>query len=259
MSFPLRRVLVTNDDGIDAPGLAVLEDVAAQIAEDVWVVAPDGDRSGASCSVSLHTPLRIHAKGPRRFAVSGTPADCVAAGLAHLVGKPVDMVLSGINAGVNIGSEVLLSGTVGAALAGAAHDVPSVALSQAYRNLDAVPWETSRVWAPRALYALMAHGWAPSMFYSVNIPDAPPDQVEGLAAARVEPTRFDLSLDTRQDTRLRDYFWVRLRHHAREPAAVTDIAALRARRVAITPITLSQTLETGFAELAAALEDATVD
>src|ERR1700704_4055748 len=132
-SFPLQRVLLTNDDGIDAPGLAVLEEVAATLAREVWTVAPVHDQSGTSHSVSLHAPLRISRHGERRYGIVGTPGDCVVMAVRHLMrDAPPEAVLSGVNCGGNLGVETVFSGTVGAAMTGTLLGLPSIALSQVF-------------------------------------------------------------------------------------------------------------------------------
>ena len=140
----LDRVMLTNDDGIDAPGMRVLEEIAAQIAHEVWVVAPEHDQSGQSHAISLHHALRISERGERRFGVTGTPGDCAAIGLCHLMkDAPPQLVLSGVNRGLNLGMETVFSGTVGGAMTAMMLGVPALALSQAFINRDAVPWDTA--------------------------------------------------------------------------------------------------------------------
>ena len=129
----LDRVMLTNDDGIDAPGMQVLEEIAAQIAREVWVVAPEHDQSGQSHAISLHHALRISERGERRFGVTGTPGDCAAMGLCHIMkDAPPQLVLSGVNRGLNLGMETVFSGTVGGAMTAMMLGVPALALSQAF-------------------------------------------------------------------------------------------------------------------------------
>ena len=150
------RVLLTNDDGIDAPGLAVLEAVAAELAHEVWVVAPEHDQSGTSHSISLHSPLRVSRQGERRFGVAGTPGDCVVMGVRHLMrDTPPTLILSGINRGGNLGVETMFSGTVGAAMTGLLLGLPSFALSQTFSNRDNVRWDTARALAPGVIRQLL--------------------------------------------------------------------------------------------------------
>ena len=173
----VERVLLTNDDGIGAPGMAVLEEVAAGLAREVWVVAPEHDQSGTSHSISLHAPLRISQQGERRFAVSGTPGDCVVMAARHLMGamRP-DLVLSGINRGANLGVETVFSGTVGAAMTALLLGLPAIALSQAFSHREPVRWETARTLAPGVIRRLVASRWeAQQACLSVNFPHAAPE------------------------------------------------------------------------------------
>jgi 5'-nucleotidase len=172
MSSPrIERILITNDDGIDAPGLEVLEAVARELADEVWIVAPEQDQSGISHALSIHHPLRVKARGERRFSVSGTPADCVAIGLRELMDKPPQLLLSGINKGANLGVETMFSGTVGAAMAGLLLGVPSIALSQFFTRRDAVKWDTARALAPDVIRAVIGMEWAADVCLNINFPD----------------------------------------------------------------------------------------
>src|SRR5271156_4977820 len=157
----LSKVLLTNDDGFDAPGLRVLTEVAEELAEEVWIVAPNYDQSGTSHSISLHNPLRVSQKDERRYSVSGTPGDCVAMAVRHLmVSEKPDLILSGINRGANLGVETVFSGTVGAAMTGMLLGVRSIALSQAFSDRNAVRWDTARQLAPGVLRRLLRADWA---------------------------------------------------------------------------------------------------
>lgn len=251
MAPRFRRLLLTNDDGIDGAGLAVLEAAAAEIADEVWVVAPDSDRSGAACSVSVHEPVRLRQVGPTRYEVKGTPADSVLVALRHLMaGARPDLILSGINCGGNLGDDVIFSGTLGAAVAGSMHGIPAVALSQTYRSAETIRWDTARQWTPRVLEALFPDGPAGTECYSVNFPDVAPDEVRGMAAARQSAATIDVAVEKRRDARGRDYFWLALNRGAGNRLPRSDADALRQRRIAITPIDSDHTLEVRFAALA---------
>jgi 5'-nucleotidase len=127
------RILCTNDDGINAPGLEIIEQIAKDLSDDVWVVAPEHDQSGVSHSLSLNDPLRLREIGPRHFAVKGTPTDCVIMGSRHILGKKgPDVVLSGVNRGRNVAEDVVYSGTIAGALEGTMLGLPSFALSQEF-------------------------------------------------------------------------------------------------------------------------------
>src|SRR5690606_4721361 len=144
MSKPIKRVLLTKDDGWRGPGFKVLEDIAREIAEEVWRVSPDIDQSGVSMAISGHHRLRVHQFDDRRFSVSGTPSDCILLGVAELLPEKPDLILSGVNRGANISDSVAYSGTIGGALTGTLLGIPAIALSQAYHSTEAVHWDTAR-------------------------------------------------------------------------------------------------------------------
>ena len=175
VSFRLfSRVLLTNDDGIDAPGLRTLTEVAQELAEEVWIVAPDHDQSGTSHSLSLHRPLRVSQKNEHRNSVSGTPGDCVVMAVRHLMmsGRP-DLILSGIKRGANLGVETVFSGTVGAAVTGMLLGIPSMALSQAFSDRHAVRWDTARALAPKVIMRFAKGAWSQGSILNINFPDVP--------------------------------------------------------------------------------------
>src|SRR4249919_4291229 len=133
MRVPM-RILITNDDGVHARGLEVLEEIARALSDDVWIVAPETDQSGVSHSLSLNDPLRLRELSERHFAVKGTPTDCVIMGARHVLPAPPDLVLSGVNRGRNAAEDVLYSGTVAAAKEACVLGIPSFALSQAFTS-----------------------------------------------------------------------------------------------------------------------------
>src|SRR5688500_14383823 len=178
------RILCTNDDGINAPGLKVIEQIARQLSEDVWIVAPETDQSGVSHSLSLNDPLRLREISPRHFAVKGTPTDCVIMGIRHLMheNRP-DLVLSGVNRGQNVAEDVSYSGTVAGAIEGTILGVSSIALSQAYgpsgrRDLK---WRTAEHHGATIVRKLLEIGIPRGTLVNVNFPDCEPDEVEGPA------------------------------------------------------------------------------
>lgn len=251
------RILVTNDDGIAAPGLDVLAGVAASLAADVTIVAPDLNQSGTAHSLTLHEPMRLRELGPKRFSVKGTPTDCVIMAVKHLMaGAPPDLILSGVNWGANIADDITYSGTVAGAIEGALLGIPSIALSQAC-NFDtgsAPLWETAASHAPGLLARLIKAGWPQGVFLNVNFPDC--------AAADVTGTRVThqgvrdpavMSIEARQDPRGHAYFW--LGFNARQPAsdAGSDLAAIQARAISVTPLHLDATHYESCRRLAAAL------
>lgn len=240
----LRRILVTNDDGIDAPGLAVAIEVAEALAEEVWVSAPSQDCSGMSRKVSLQDPLRVVPKGERRIAVTGSPADATIVGLKHLMrDAPPDLVISGVNAGANLSKEVHYSGTVGAALTACLLGVPAVALSQTWITRSNLPWDSSRHWLPIAIRQLLDAGtWPKDAIYNINVPSISADAISGVEASRLSMDyKIDIDVDRRIDQREHDYYWIEFaRERADEPAG-TDLEVLLRGAVSVTPIGLDQT------------------
>ena len=224
----LGRILLTNDDGIDAPGLALAEQVAADLADEVWTVAPSRDYSGGSRQLSLHQALRLIPQGERRFSLTGSPADCVFVGLGWVLkNRSPDLVISGVNAGVNIGGDLGFSGTVGAAMTAHSLGVPAVALSQAWKgSRDDIPWETAQTWLPRVLDGLLGNGLWPWRFVpNINVPAVTPDRVTGFEitqqghSAHVVP-----AVERRVDLRGQEYFWIYMHKENDAPLPDEDIA-----------------------------------
>lgn len=240
---PFKRILLTNDDGIDAAGLRVLETIACQLATEVWVVAPLLDQSGTSHALSLHEPLRLSYQGTRRFAVTGTPADCIALGLGHLLShdKP-DLILSGVNRGANLGTETVFSGTVGAAMTGLLFGIPSIALSQAFTDRTAVPWENALDHGADVIKHLMSMQWPEDVCLNVNFPCCPAHAVLPLRITRQGHGRLDgVSVRSENDPRGLEYHWLRLERHQRADAPGTETAELLEGHITATPLQFERT------------------
>src|SRR5260370_7961688 len=181
------RILCTNDDGIHAPGLKVVEEIARELSDDVWVVAPELDQSGVSHSLSLNDPLRLREVGPRHFAVRGTPTDCVIMGARHILGdKMPDLVLSGVNRGRNVAEDVVYSGTIAGALEGTILGLPSFALSQEFsmETREKPLWETALKFGPEILRRVIDAGVPKNTVINVNFPPLPPAAHRGLRVTR---------------------------------------------------------------------------
>ncbi|MFL5207722.1 MAG: 5'/3'-nucleotidase SurE [Microvirga sp.] len=249
------RILITNDDGIHAPGLAVCEEIARALSDDVWVVAPETDQSGVSHSLSLNDPLRLREIGERHYAVKGTPTDCVIMGVRNILEAPPDLILSGVNRGQNVAEDVTYSGTVAGAMEGTILGVPSIALSQAYGpgGRNAIRWQCAEAHAPAVVRKILDEGIPASILVNVNFPDCEPAEVRGIAVtAQGQRTQELLRIDERVDGRGNPYFWVAFAKGKSIPANGTDLWALADRRISVTPLRLDLTDEPTLTKYAAA-------
>jgi 5'-nucleotidase len=251
----LDRILITNDDGIEAPGLAVLERISSQLAREVWVVAPEHDQSGVSHAASLHHPIRVSERGVRRYGITGTPGDCAVMGICHLMAdEPPQLLLSGVNRGANLGLETVFSGTVGGAMTGMLLGIPSIALSQSWTDRDNLRWETAAALGPDVVRRLLALGWSADTCLNVNFPDVPEAEIGPLTLARQGPGLIQgMQVETRTDPRGLTYHWINFRRGPRDQGLESDVEALRAGRIAVTPLRYDRTDEEAYAMLAKVL------
>ena len=236
------RILLTNDDGIHAPGLQVLERIAAALSDDVWVCAPAEEQSGAGHSLTLHMPVRLQQHGERRFAVTGTPTDAVNLALKKLFpDRPPDLVISGVNGGENLGDDVTYSGTISAAVEAALAGIPAVAMSQATRDTPH-GFAPAEAWAAKVLAPLLDLQMAKRTLVNVNFPAVAPDDVKGIRAARQGFHDYARgSLVEAVDPRGRPYFWFGLDDIENTLDHGTDLEAVADGYVAITPLHLDLT------------------
>lgn len=245
------RILIVNDDGIDAPGIKLLEKAALQFTDDVWVVAPDEERSGAGHAISISHPVRYIQRDERHFAVKGSPTDCALLGIYEfLADRPPNMLLSGINRGPNLGEDITYSGTTSAAMEGAVLGIPCAALSLVWKYQTEVQWPTAEKYAPEVIDLLLKMHWKRGTFVNVNFPHVPVDQVTGLQVTTqgmrppgsFKPIR-------RIDERHVPYFWVKIDFQDGEEPDGTDLKAVRDGAVSITPCRLDMTDEALHREL----------
>jgi len=250
----LDRILLTNDDGIEAPGLAVLERIAGELARELWVVAPEHDQSGVSHSISLHHPLRLTERGERRWSVSGTPGDCAVMALSYLMPEPPQLLLSGVNRGVNLGLETVFSGTVGGAMTGMMLGIPSIALSQAWTDRTQVRWDTAAALGADVVRRLLAVGWSAATCLNINFPDLPAEDVGPLTLARQGPGLIQgLQVETRTDPRSLNYHWISFRRGPRDQGPDSDVEALNAGKIVVTPLRYDRTDDEAYAVLSKVL------
>lgn len=237
------RILLTNDDGIHAEGLKTLARIAAALSDDVWIVAPETDQSGLSHSLTLSHPLRLRQVEERRFALSGTPTDCVIMAMKKVMPGPPDLVLSGVNAGANICDDVTYSGTVAGAIEGTMLGLRSMALSQAFtpntnRELN---WETAERHAPRIIERLLTLDAPLSTLFNINFPPVAADAVEGVEVTRQGKLEYALGVEERQDGRGFPYYWLKFGRQAGPELERSDIGALGRGHISVTPLQLDLT------------------
>jgi len=240
------RILLTNDDGIHARGLEVLEGVARTLSDDIWIVAPAEEQSGAGHSLTLTQPVRLRRHGDQRFSVTGTPTDAVMLALAEVMkDSPPDLILSGINRGANLGEDVTYSGTVSAAMEGALAGVRSIALSQSYSREgmgDTVPFAAAEAWAERTLQPLLETPFAPRTLVNINFRARPPEEVRGIRVVRQGLRDYGrLRIVQRTDPRGYNYYWFGLGPMIETPGHATDLEAIADGYIAVTPLHLDLT------------------
>ena len=240
------RILVTNDDGIHAPGLVALEAIAAQLSDDVWVVAPAEEQSGAGHSLTLSQPVRLREMAERRYAVRGTPTDCVMLALGHVLKdhRP-DLILSGVNRGGNLAEDVTYSGTVAAAMEGCLAGVRSIALSQVMADyaIGKEDFSTAIAFGADVIGRVSAVDWGDAkVLININFPPVTPDQVAGV---RVTEQGFrdygNIRLVARTDPRGFPYFWHGYGRETDVPGHETDLKAMHQKCVSVTPLHLDMT------------------
>lgn len=245
------RILISNDDGVSAPGLTALYEALADYAE-CTVIAPDQDRSGASSSLTLDRPLHPHQLDNGFISINGTPTDCVHLGIHGLLGHDPDMVVSGINLGANLGDDVLYSGTVAAALEGRFLQRPSFAFSFLSRQVDNLA--TAAHYARLLVEAHEQLDLPPRTVLNVNIPNLPLEHVRGIQLTRLGHRTRAAAPVRVVDPRGRAGYWIAAAGDAEDGGPGTDFHAVMQGYVSITPLQLDRTCQDGFSSLNAWLE-----
>lgn len=250
------RILLTNDDGVHAPGLKVLEEIARTVSDDIWIVAPSEEQSGAGHSLTLTRPLRIRKHGEKHYSVTGTPTDAVMMAVGHLMKDcQPDLILSGVNRGANLAEDVTYSGTVSAAMEGAISGIKSIALSQVYAREgmgDAVPFAAARAWGEKVLRPLVDMPTSPRLLFNVNFPAIEAEEVKGIRVVRqgfhdVGRTQIVESVDPRGYR----YYWFGLGTSTAVPEG-SDLAAIAEGYITVTPLHYDLTQDAAMAATASA-------
>lgn len=252
------RILITNDDGIHAEGLDSLEAIARRLSDDVWVVAPETDQSGVAHSLSLNDPLRLRCINDKRWAVKGTPTDCVIMAVRHIMeGQRPDLVLSGVNRGQNVAEDVTYSGTIAAAMEGTLLGIPSIAVSQAYPSgkRDAIRYDIAERFAPDLIAKVLELGIPDGTLINMNFPSVPAEEIRGVRVT-VQGRRDSqiLRIVPRNDGRGHPYFWIGFNPAQQNPADGTDLKAMQGGYISLTPLRLDLTDMPTVTRLAEAFE-----
>lgn len=240
------RILITNDDGINARGLEILKAIALGISPDVWMVAPETNQSGTSHSMTLHTPLRLRKLDERTYAIAGTPTDCVIMAVRHiLLEQPPDLILSGVNHGSNLAEDITYSGTVAAAMEGAILGIPSIAMSLMMgieEGSRRALWDTPLAHAPSLIKKLLDEKWDAKTLININFPDAAPDEIKGVAVTS-QGVRDQglLDIDSRIDPWGTPYFWFGFERRKSTLVPGTDLAAIAENKISVTPLSVDLT------------------
>jgi 5'-nucleotidase len=249
------RILVTNDDGINAKGLEVLKSIALGLSPDVWMVAPETNQSGTAHSLTLHQPLRLRQLDARTFAVAGTPSDCVIMAVRHILkDQPPDLVLSGINHGSNLAEDITYSGTVAAAMEGTLLGIKSIALSLMILHEDGernFKWDTPLAHAPSLIKKLLETKWQPGRLININFPGVVPEDVQGISVTH-QGIRDQalLNIDSRKDPWGTPYFWFGFERKKSTLVEGSDLAAMAAKKISVTPLSVDLTDAKALGELA---------
>lgn len=229
------RLLVSNDDGVDAPGIRVLAEALSALGE-VTVVAPDRDRSGASNSLTLDQPIRVLEAGERRFRVAGTPTDCVHLAITGLLEQEPDIVVSGINNAPNLGDDVIYSGTVAAAMEGRFLGLPAIAVSLCSREHRPTHFDTAARAAVAIVRRLAIDPLPADTILNVNVPDLPWDEVRGFEVTRLGHRHRAEPCIAQRDPRGRPIWWIGPAGPEQDAGPGTDFHAVRSGCISITPI-----------------------
>lgn len=236
------RILIANDDGVHAPGIKALTKIAKMISDDVWVVAPEIEQSGASHSLTVRTPVRIRKLGTKRYAVGGTPTDCVLLGVLQILkDHPPDLVLSGVNGGGNLAEDIQHSGTVAAASMGAALGIPSIALSQLYTMGVPIDFSAALRYGPEVIRKLLAAPWRRDTVVNINFPDRPADSISDIAVTHQGRRRIKEHITESADPFGRPYYWIGAPSKEQALRKDSDISAIMRGAISVTPLDLDLT------------------
>lgn len=248
------RILITNDDGITADGIKILKRIANEFSNDVWVVAPEHEKSGASHALSFQNELILKKYEDKSFSVNGTPSDCVAIGISNVLkDKRPDIILSGINSGCNVGEDVTYSGTIAAAMEGLIRRIPSIAISQNYEagKKNQISWDSSKFFLKNLLVDLTNQGWSNNVFMNINFPYCSAEKVKSIqVTTQGNRDTDDLIINEVEASKFRFGLRRRLEENAKLnlpplnegiEGYMTDVEAIANQHISVTPFHLDLT------------------
>lgn len=236
------RILLTNDDGINAPGLRCLIEIASKFSDDIWVVAPEVEQSGAGHSLSLRRPLRIETIAPTQFCINGTPTDCVLLALKEIMqDNPPDLLFSGVNRGANIGKDITYSGTIAAAMEGALFSIPSIALSQTCARDETPPWDVPTHYAHDVIKQILSCSIPEHTLINVNFPNTSVEEVKGVKVTPQGLCKLGERIYKNHDPEGVPYYWISTTRNTEGDKPNSDFAAVGEGYISVTPIQLDLT------------------
>ncbi len=235
---PLGRILISNDDGIDAIGIDILRNIATGLSDDVWVIAPTQNRSGASRSLTLRQDVVITKTGPQSYQCSGTPSDCIIFGMAKILDRPPDLVLTGINHGMNVADDILYSGTVAGAMEAALLGVPAIALSQRNGREDLADYAASRLYGDKVIRQILSMGIAPRSIMNVNFPKTDPAAIKGIKPAHLDRHKLG---DVVIESSSANHYRLGPIHSDKKTGVGSDRAVLDDGWISLTPLSMDVT------------------
>ncbi|MDR2780866.1 MAG: 5'/3'-nucleotidase SurE [Holosporaceae bacterium] len=231
------RILIVNDDGINSSGIKALERIANSITPDVWIVAPEVGQSGKGFSVTFDSILRINSVSPRKFSVSGTPADCVFVALGQILGdKKPDLIISGINHGANVADFIGISGTVGGAFAAASQGIMAISVSQHFVKEVPTKFPLIDHFLPTIIKKLMSFRWPDQVCMNVNFPDAPIGDVKGIKIANQGRLDVTWNVYKKNDPVDHSYYWIHATYEHKASENSDAVLLEEENYITITPL-----------------------
>lgn len=248
------RIMITNDDGYNSAGIMLLKEISEEFSNDVWIVAPEFEKSGASHALSFQNSLTLKKHDERVFSVNGTPSDCVVIGIQKVLKeKSPDIIFSGINSGCNVGEDVTYSGTIAAAMEGIIRKIPSIAISQNYESgkKNEIVWDSSKKFLKEILSNLTSIGWSDNTFMNINFPHCLSKDVKGLEITsqgnrenddlvlyEVEKNEFRFGLKRRIENNVSN---LSNNSKSSSSSSMTDVQAIANQYISITPLHIDLT------------------